>query len=112
MGNRDKGCGKMKDPQTMAAIARNAARDALRNTSRQVQIIAIKEAAEYDAARLADLVADLLQADADKPEKVVFAQEMLRDTIARIHGNEMFRRTEYQNAGGAGAASRTQENGS
>lgn len=101
-----------KDPNTMAAIARNAARDALHDPSRTVQIHAIHEAAKFDALRLADLVADLLQADADKPEKVVFAQEMLRDTIARIHGNEMYRRTEYQNAGGAGAATRTQENGS
>jgi hypothetical protein len=102
----------VKDPNTMAAIARTAARDALRNTSRQVRIDAIKEAAEYDAGRLADLLADLLKVNPADGAAVMHAQEMMRDTIARIHGNEMHRRTEYQNAGGAGAATRTQENGS
>jgi hypothetical protein len=102
----------MKDPNTMAAIARNSARTNLNAINRQVRIDAIKEAAEYDAGRLADLLADLLKVNPADGAAVMHAQEMMRDTIARIHGNEMFRRTEYQNAGGAGAATRTQENGS
>jgi hypothetical protein len=102
----------VKDPNTMAAIARNEVRTNLNSINRQVRIDAIKEAAEYDAGRLADLLADLLKVNPADGAAVMHAQEMMRDTIARIHGNEMFRRTEYQNAGGAGAASRTQENGS